>query len=126
MLLASAALAATVGCQRGPDTALVAGSVTLDGQPLDDARIEFDPGDGTVGTSLDVTQGAFSGEVETGLKTVRIFAMRKSKPDPRLKPTDVQNPFDNILPHRYGYDSTVKITVGTDDTTALQYNLTSK
>ncbi|TWT66246.1 hypothetical protein Pla123a_47700 [Posidoniimonas polymericola] len=119
-------LAAACGCSQGPETVTVTGSVTLDGSPLDDARIEFDSGDGAPPESLVVTSGAFSGNVVVGTKTVRFFALRPSKPNPMLSPTDVQNPFENILPDRYGYDSAITIDLSVDDPTNLSYELESK
>ena len=115
------------GCDRGPETAQVSGAVSLDGKPLDDARVEFDHGDGTPPATLDITQGHFTGEVKTGKKTVRFFALRPSKPNPRLGPSDVQNPFDNILPDKYGYDSDLTLEVTADAPPAdLKYDLKSK
>ncbi|WP_442484477.1 hypothetical protein [Aeoliella sp. SH292] len=126
-LLVLLALAVSVGCSRGPETAMVAGAVSLDGKPLDDARVEFDHGDGTPPTTLLVTQGQFNGEVKTGKKIVRFFALRPSKPNPRLGPSDVQNPFDNILPDKYGYDSDLALEVGTGSATEeLKFDLKSK
>jgi hypothetical protein len=120
-------MAVSAGCSRGPETAMVAGAVSLDGKPLDDARVEFDHGDGTPPTTLQVTQGHFTGEVKTGKKIVRFFALRPSKPNPRLGPSDVQNPFDNILPDKYGYDSELALEVGADSATEeLKYDLKSK
>lgn len=116
-----------VGCSRGPETAMVSGVVSLDGKPLDDARVEFDHGDGTPPTTLPVTQGQFTGEVKTGKKIVRFFALRPSKPNPRLGSSDVQNPFENILPDRYGYDSDMALEVVADSgTEGLKYDLKSK
>jgi hypothetical protein len=120
-------LAVAIGCSRGPETAMVSGAVSLDGKPLDDARVEFDHGDGTPPTTLQVAQGQFTGEVKTGKKTVRFFALRPSKPNPRLGPSDVQNPFDNILPDKYGYDSDLALEVGADLATEdLKYDLKSR
>jgi hypothetical protein len=120
-------MSTSVGCSRGPETAMVAGAVSLDGKPLDDARVEFDHGDGTPPTTLQVTQGQFTGEVKTGKKIVRFFALRPSRPNPRLGASDVQNPFDNILPDKYGYDSDIALEVGADSPTEdLKYDLKSK
>jgi hypothetical protein len=113
------------GCSRGPETAFVSGTVTYDGQPLDDATIEFDHLDGSRPTTLDISGGQFSGEVLVGEKAVRFFALRPSKPNPRLGPTDVQNPFENILPDRVGHDSDMKLTVGSGEETDLKYELAS-
>lgn len=126
-VLALLAGIAVVGCDQGPQMVTVSGVVSLDGDPLDDATVEFDPGDGTPPKPFDITAGRFSGEVVVGPKTVRFFALRPSKPNRRLGPTDVLNPFENILPHRYGYDSTMTIEVTPDSSTGeLSYELTSK
>ena len=115
------------GCQKGPQTAPIAGAVNLDGVALDDAVIEFDSGDGSVPASLNIVRGAFSGGVTLGTKTVRIFAMRPArKSRSGLGATDVQNPLENIIPHRYGYDSTVTVAIGAEGNTNLNYQLESK
>ena len=121
------AMALAVGCgPSGPVTSQVAGSVTLDGQPLDDAVIEFQPTDGARGMSLDIVGGQFSGEVPIGPKTVRFAAMRAAKPDPRLSAHEVQNPLQNILPERYGFDSTLRLELTETPATDLKYELTSR
>lgn len=121
------ALCLVVGCSRGPETVHVAGDVMLDGKPLDDARIEFDHGDGTPPTTLDITAGQFAGEVLLGKKTVRFFALRPSKPNRNLGSTDVQNPLDNILPDKYGYDSELSLEIVSDSPMEnLSYELRTK
>ena len=114
-----------VGCNSKPDSALVSGVVMLDGQPLDDAIVEFHPSGGFAPTSLNVIAGKFSGSVAVGEKKVCFFAMRATKRDPSLGPTDAQNPVDNILPDRYGYESAIKLNVGTDKSIDLKYELLS-
>lgn len=114
------------GCNDAPETRAVSGTVTLDGKPLDDAVVEFDHSDGSMPTTLDISAGKFSGHVLLGNKTLRFFAMRPSKPNPRLGSTDAQAPFENILPDRYGYDSTTKLSIESEDLMDLNYELTSK
>ncbi len=116
-----------VGCaDPGPPTKYVSGSVTLDGEPLEDAFVEFQPGDGSRGTTLMIAAGEFSGDVLVGNMTVRFFAMRPAKPDPRLSPLEMQNPRKNILPDRYGFDSTTQLDLTTEEGTGLSYQLDSK
>ena len=114
------------GCDRSPPMAPVSGTVTLDGEPLDDAIVELDAGDGTPATSLDIRNGAFSGDVLLGKKTLRFFAMRPTKPDPTLSPSDVQAPVENILPDRYSLNSTEQIDVPSAGLSDLSYQLTSE
>ena len=114
------------GCGGGPKTAKVSGTVTLDGKPLDEAVIEFDAGDGSVPTSLEISGGEFSGTVVVGEKTLRFFAMRPSKRDRRLAPTDVQAPLENTLPDRYGNDSEFMLVVTPENAAGLSYDLQSQ
>ncbi len=125
-LLISICISVSAGCDRGPETAIVSGTVTLDGTPLDDAVIEFDAGDGSPPEAIEIAAGKFTGSVLVGRKTVRLFAMRPTKPDPRRPPTDLVAPFENVLPDRYGHDSTFTVDVSGDNAADLQYDLESK
>ena len=103
----------------------ISGTVTLDGNPLNDAVVQVDAGDGAVPTSLPISEGQFAGEVLLGKKTLRFFAMRKTERDPRLRAIDMQAPEENVLPDRYGYDSTFTIEVPAAGIQGLVYELTS-
>ena len=121
------AIAFSTGCNRGPETAMVSGTVMLDGNPLDEARVEFDHGDGTPPTTLAIAGGKFGGEVKVGKKILRFFALRPSKRNPRLSSSDGQNPFDNMRPDKYGYDSDIVLEIGSDSQGEdLKYDLKSK
>ena len=113
------------GCNNAPPTAPVTGTVTFDGSPLQDGIVEMDAGDGTPPLSLEIQNGQFAGDVLLGKKTLRFFAMRPPKKDPSLSPSDVQPPLENVLPNRYGYDSSYAIDVPPDGLSDLKYELVS-
>src|SRR5688572_12933775 len=68
-----------VGCGKkveSPKTAEVKGKVTLDGSPLASGKIVFEGGPGVPSAELDIKDGAYSGQVEVGSKTVRISSFK--------------------------------------------------
>ena len=74
-------LAACVGCGKG--LATVEGTVTFDGQPVDNGSIVFEPADGagpTAGGKIEQGKYHLAGEggVTAGKKIVRITAVRKT------------------------------------------------
>jgi len=112
-ILAVAFVVAASGCggSSGPATGKVYGKVTLDGNPLPDAGVDFQPeagrpsaartdsnGDYTLEYSLD-----HAGAVE-GLHTVRITTGGE-RPDPA---TGEMKRFPELLPARYNVNSELK------------------
>jgi hypothetical protein len=90
-----------VGCGKkveGPKIAEVKGKVTLDGAPLASGKIVFDEGPSVPATELDIKDGAYSGQVLVGSKTIRIFSY---KTVPQKGPMKDQTMLENILPAKY-------------------------
>lgn len=112
-LLAIAALAA-VGCSGGsPDVGLVTGTVTLDGEPLENAEVVFAPASGRPSTGLTDSSGRYEltyirdvkGAVP-GPHTVRIT----TRPEPRAD--DYQGPaFREPIPGKYNTDTELTANV---------------
>lgn len=103
------AFAATAGCGGGPEKVIpekavpVTGTITLDGKPLDNARVTFYPtaaaqGDGSSGTT-DSTgkyelQSVFGSEVVVGAAPgkYKVVVSRMVRPDGTPMPPDSQEP----------------------------------
>lgn len=107
-VLSFLAAAMIAGCSSGRPLHDVRGTVTLDGAPLAEGHISFDPADGQGGSqSGDIKDGEFYVKVEAGPKRVEIRASRKSKiPGPDGGPD-----FTQFLPARYNVKSELKTTI---------------
>lgn len=96
------------GCSSGRPLHDVRGTVTLDGVPLAEGHISFDPADGVGGAqSGDIKDGEFFVKTEAGPKRVEIRASRPSKtPGPDGGPD-----FTQFLPARYNVKSELTTTI---------------
>ena len=105
--------AALVGCGPGDkrDTVPVTGTVLLDGAPLEQGSVVFDPADGqgTPGSAA-VEDGAFTAQVEPGPKIVRFSATQTSaEKDQYGEPIS-----KSLIPDRYNGRSELKATIEPD------------
>ena len=89
------------GKSGGPAMADVKGKVTLDGTPLATGKIVFDEGPGIPAAELDIKDGAYSGQVSVGSKTVRISAFKPADPSKAKKGPGMDNNQENMLPAKY-------------------------
>ena len=116
-----------VGCggggAKGPAMHSVAGTVTLDGQPLSQGSIVFDPADGKgTATSCGIKDGAFKGTCPVGAKIVRISASKESsEKDEYGSVVSV-----SLIPDAYNSSSTLKADIAAKDNTGLKFELLSK
>jgi hypothetical protein len=94
------------GKPSGPKSVEVKGKVTMDGTPLANGRIVFDEGPSIPAAELDIKDGAYSGLVQAGKKTVRISAF-KAPPAQKGPPKGpgYETMQVNILPAKYNKDS---------------------
>ena len=106
-----------VGCggATGPQTAVVAGKVTLDGTPLSDGSINFLPTDGLgVPAGAKITNGTYRADVPLGDKRVEIRAPMvvgqkvAYEGDPNSPKIDL---IEERIPPRYNSQSDLKATV---------------
>jgi len=112
-LVLVAAVLAAAGCGEG-STSTVTGTVTLDGQPLQEGVVRFVPADGKGQTaSAEVKDGKFTATLPKGEMRVEFSApkvVRQTKmydtPDSPVVDETVE-----LLPARYNVQSTLKITV---------------
>jgi len=114
------------GGPKGPKTAQVSGTVTLDGAPLDEGSINFIPEDGTgapAGTKI--VKGSYSVAVPLGSKRVEIRAPKvvgqkvAYEGDPNSPKIDL---IEERVPHRYNATTELK-TVVTDGTNKADFPL---
>jgi hypothetical protein len=106
------------GCSGG--TASVEGNVTLDGAPLEDGVIRFEPADGKGPTAEAViTNGRYTIELSPGAKRVMIEGWRVVGQAP-ITPDDPQSPMHDVkepmVPDRYGRNSELRYDVKGSDT----------
>jgi hypothetical protein len=102
------------GCSADTEHGTVTGTVTLDGQPLQNGIIHFVPADGRTATADEpIADGKFSIKVPVGEKKVSISApkvtgKRKMYDTPDSPTVDV---VEELLPPQYNRQSTLTLTV---------------
>jgi hypothetical protein len=103
------------GCSGGARTGTVSGNVTVDGQPLADGTISFNPIDGNTPTSGGkITNGSYSVEVPTGAQKIIISAQKVTGSRAAYE-GDPNSPRINItaeiLPKKYSEAATTELTL---------------
>lgn len=126
-LVAGVALAAA-GCG-GPARRAVAGGVTIDGQPLDEAVIMFVPLDaGMSKTGAKVVAGRYEVARDVGLLPGRYRVEISDDPpiDPAMRPGPSQPRRRRQLPIAYSIASPLAVEVAAGGETEFDFNLTSQ
>lgn len=118
------------GCSgASPNISTVAGTVTLDGQPLKSGTIRFDATDGrTAAADASIADGKYTAKLPPGEKRVAITAPKvigkKKMYDTPDSPTfDVT---EESLPKRYNAQTELKLTVTSGAQDAPPFELKSK
>ena len=127
-LLATAVLVGNAGCG-GPVRRAVAGSVTLDGQPLDEAVIVFVPlAAGGRKTGGPIAAGRFAMSRDVGLLPGRYRVEVADDPpiDPGMRPDRVQPLLRRQLPVAYSVASPLTVEVMADGPAEFDFQLTMK
>lgn len=103
------ALLVVAGCgPTGPARSMVTGTVTLDGQPVEQGQILFMPSDGQgVSDALPIAAGKFEGEVAPGSKRVEITATKEIPPAEAGGMPD----YVSIIPKEYNTETTLTADV---------------
>jgi hypothetical protein len=102
------------GCSTGPQSAIVTGEVTLDGRPIENGRIAFQPLDGkSQSGGAEIKDGKFSAEVPLANMKVEING---NKQVGTYKPYDTpQSPvlpkLVEIVPSKYNVNSELTLDV---------------
>jgi hypothetical protein len=121
-------LVGLAGCG-APAKVVVKGTVTFDGNPLEEGAINFVPadGNGTTDGGL-VSKGSFSVPVSPGSVIVRINASKVVRREPAY-PGDPKSPMKEfrreIIPAKYNAKSELRLEVK-PDMDDVKYDLTSK
>ena len=127
-LLVTAVLVGNTGCG-GPVRRAVAGGVTLDGQPLDEAVIVFVPLDaGGRKTGGPIAAGRFAMSRDVGLLPGRYRVEVTDDPpiDPAMRPDRVKPRPRRQLPVAYSVASPLTVEVTADGPAEFEFQLTMK
>ena len=130
-------VAILVGCSSGVKTAQVSGTVTLDGKPLANAHVVFQPV--ATGAKVNVGAGSYGITDSSGSFTLRLVTTDQpgavvgthrveinlrnetdDDRDPKLRPTP------KVLPSKYNRESALQFNVEPGGSTAANFELTSK
>lgn len=118
------------GCGSKESLVDISGTVTLDGKPLDNATLQLDAADGSNPAMIAIAAGKFSGKVTPGPKGVQFFAMRQANESSATLGASpkggLQAPHQNILPDKYGFESSMKVEISPAGNPDLVFELDSK
>lgn len=122
------ALVGLTGCNGDAPKGTVNGTVTLDGQPLNDGTVNFDPVDGKSQTaSANIKDGKFTASVP--LHTMKVsFSAPKILGKKKMYDTPDSPTVDEVgelIPEKYNVKSELKITVKSG-IQEEKYDLTTK
>jgi hypothetical protein len=116
------------GCQpaAGPESQVVTGTVTLDGEPVAAGEIVFRATDGqTRSCGGQITNGQYSFEASPGSKTVEITAMREVPGKMDTSNPGVEVPLmEQYVPEKYNVETTLTAEVSGAD--PIDFELTSE
>ena len=100
----------------------MSGTVTLNGMPLVEGKINFvSPAEGSV-DSLDIKDGKFAGRVEIGERRVEIQAYRVEKVDKDGMQSEAQI---SLIPPTYNVDSQLSAKVDASGPNSFTFDLKS-
>jgi len=147
VLLLVIGLMATSGCTSKPsgypDTAQVEGTITLDGAPLEGAKVTFSPAKGRASKGTTDAAGKYvlryTGTIDGAMLGTHSVSVIKEVPDPRYKapkkrpvkegeldPGEPEVPKINIIPRKYqGRNSELTAQVK-DELNVFNFDLKSK
>jgi hypothetical protein len=120
-------VALVFGCApSGPKTYPVSGTVTFDGQPLQDGYVTFVSSGGDIGPDAGkISAGEFSFRAQAGPKRVEIQANRP-KPGAAADPAMGAVPQEQFIPSHYNLQSTLTAEVKPDGENRYEFQLKSK
>jgi hypothetical protein len=112
--------------------AAVTGTVTLDGQPLADAQIQFVLADGFFSYGVTNTNGYYQMQfdsthagVKSGNCIVKIWTTMTGPGFNQLLPNNFKKPDKEIIPIQYNHDSTLSVLVETGKSQSFDFDLKS-
>ena len=113
------------GCDSAERTVAISGTVTFNGEPLDDAILQIDKNDGSAPVFVKIVDGEFSGQSTLGKKTLRFSALRPAKPIPNDIPGSGLPSHEDIMPPKFSFKSQIVLDVQASGHTDLEYELES-
>ena len=131
-LLCAIVLLSMLGCGQSGRVS-VEGTVTLDGQPLKNAQIQFHPLPGTAGPTAgaDIVDGKFAIPTSGGpfvgkfeVQIIKLGLTGKKVFDPRSN--SMIDEYIQILPTRYNAKSELEAEVAASGPNSFEFTLTSK
>lgn len=105
-----------------PPAAKVAGTVTLDGKPMEGGEVRF-TAPGQIPKVLPVQAGAFSGEVLVGQNQVEVIWNKEGPPHPMDPNARIM--VNAVSPQFMGPNSPLKAEVAAGGNTDLKFEVTS-
>ena len=126
------------GCSSKPyGLAPVSGIVTLDGKPIENARVSFQPQGGTKTNPGPGSYGFCDAGGRYELQTIRdepgavpgSHTVRITSPGPKSDPgsdSDAGSAFKDPIPMRYNYKTELTFAVPEEGTTTADFKLTTK
>ena len=120
-----------MGCSSepaGPEMFTVSGTVTFDGTPVEDGRIQFRKASGDQKAfSAEIKAGAYKLEAEAGTMQVEITASRPSGKFDNSNPDDPPQPIGEMyIPAKYNSETTLTAEVKNSGENVIPFELTEK
>jgi hypothetical protein len=117
-------LLSLAGCGR-PSDVLVEGTVTYDGQPVEEGAIGFMPTEaGTHSQGAVIKNGRFTAMVRPGKKRIEIRGSRPLKPDPGDQGLTPGR--EDFIPAKFNSATTLTADIRADGENRLSFDLRSK
>ncbi len=128
LVILMAACGVSAGCgssKPAREMQTISGSVTLDGQPMQEGEIYFKTTAKGEVDVLPIENGQFEGEVGVGTRRVEIYAYHEKEviPMPGEPPEKTR---ENYLPASYNAQSTLSAEIASGSSTPLKFELTSQ
>ena len=120
-LIVFAVIVVIAGCSGGPVMTTVEGTVSVDGKPLGNGSITFEPADGqgrTAGATIE--DGKYVAEVPPGQKKVRITGFEVTGQVPAyqgMPNSPMRDVVKDVVPEKYNAKSQLELSVDTSPTT---------
>lgn len=114
-----------MGCgHSGPVTHTVTGTVTFDGQPVEEGEIIFRAADGGSGSwETRIVAGSYRLEVTPGAKRVEITARRKIEGGPVAESGEPAISYTAYIPEAYNEKSKLTASVTADGSNQFDFTL---
>lgn len=110
---------------KGPKTATVKGTVTLDGQPMESGDVIFTAAGNAGAATLEVKGGAFTGPVPVGDNTVAVFSYKQGEAVD-MGGQKFGGEKVNFIPPQYNHQTKLSAKVAESGANEFKFEVTSK